>query len=82
MRLFRVLFSTTAVLLFLSSLEARPEMFLDATDLCILTCDKCYKNQALLNCANNCIDTSGKVLPFWKQQCPYFTTKHPLVQQM
>lgn len=66
---------------FISCLEARPERFLDPTDVCILTCDKCYKKQALLNCANNCLDTSGKVSPFWRRQCPYFETNGSSVMQ-
>ncbi|KAJ3649224.1 hypothetical protein Zmor_020977 [Zophobas morio] len=78
--LHQVFLTVVAVFFLIGSLGAHPGAFLDETDICILICDKCFKNQALLNCANHCLATSGQVSSSWKQKCPYFSSNQPAVK--
>ncbi|KAG5897765.1 hypothetical protein JTB14_019984 [Gonioctena quinquepunctata] len=71
--------ATFAVLVFMTIPGAFPAAILDLTDECILVCDYCYKNEILLNCANDCLFTSGKIQQRWRENCPFFGSYEPSV---
>lgn len=77
-----VLWSLTMVVLLGRLTESRPGSFLDDTDLCIMNCDRCYKNEIMLDCANTCLATAGKMTLKWKQQCLHFNMDLPTVIQI
>ncbi|KAJ8974470.1 hypothetical protein NQ317_016124 [Molorchus minor] len=70
-----------AMFLFLLLHRVHSATILDATDKCILVCDRCYKDEILLNCANDCLFTYGKIYQHWKKECPYFFDDLPSVLQ-
>lgn len=73
---------TKAIFLLLVIYKVHAAATLDATDECILICDRCYRNDVLLDCANDCLFTSGNIHQRWKTTCPYFDYNVPSVQQV
>ncbi|XP_034249346.1 uncharacterized protein LOC117650215 [Thrips palmi] len=58
--------------------DAKPALavHMDAIDTCLFTCDACYKAEALLACANTCLQVDGLIMgTAWHQTCPYFRKK-------
>ncbi|KAK8738800.1 hypothetical protein OTU49_003680, partial [Cherax quadricarinatus] len=43
-------------------------------DRCLLACDVCYKEESLLQCANECIKDRGRMNLEWSVTCPFFDT--------
>ncbi|KAJ8945236.1 hypothetical protein NQ318_011217 [Aromia moschata] len=72
----------TTIFLLLYLHEVHSTTILDATDKCILICDRCYKGDVLLSCANDCLFTSGMIYQHWKRECPFFEDAPPSVQQI
>ncbi|ROT68788.1 hypothetical protein C7M84_013080 [Penaeus vannamei] len=46
---------------------------LHQVDLCIISCDACYKDDSLLQCANQCIKDEGRMTAEWAATCRLFS---------
>ncbi|XP_042865708.1 uncharacterized protein LOC122249151 [Penaeus japonicus] len=46
---------------------------LHQVDLCIISCDACYKDDSLLQCANQCIKEEGRMTAEWAATCRLFS---------
>lgn len=69
------------MLLILMAMDSIVSQPIDAVDMCILTCDQCFKGDSLLNCANHCIFSEGIMDDTWKLTCPLFDNT-PSVHQV
>ncbi|KAK3922619.1 putative protein S-acyltransferase 5 [Frankliniella fusca] len=76
--MFGLLLALFLTLALLAPSDAKPAhaVQMDAIDTCLFTCDACYKGEALLACANTCLQVDGQMIgTAWQQTCPYFRKK-------
>ncbi|CAL8111431.1 unnamed protein product [Orchesella dallaii] len=85
-----LLASTMTLLALIGSISAKPtdqqlsssesHYELQPIDICIFGCDHCFKADALVKCANECILSQATVAPEWVSLCPYLSRQytHPL----
>ncbi|XP_052122563.1 uncharacterized protein LOC113203261 isoform X2 [Frankliniella occidentalis] len=77
-RMLGLLVALVLALAQLAPSDAKPAhaVQMDAIDTCLFTCDACYKGEALLACANTCLQVDGQMMgTAWQQTCPYFRKK-------
>ncbi|KAF5300549.1 hypothetical protein FQR65_LT09170 [Abscondita terminalis] len=65
------LLQALAILLMATGIKcnAIPHQDIDVIDMCILGCDRCFKGDTLVNCANHCISSKASVAQIWKLVC-------------
>ncbi|XP_035715313.1 uncharacterized protein LOC110859439 isoform X2 [Folsomia candida] len=52
--------------------EEEMSMNLHPIDVCIFSCDLCFKSEALVHCANACILSEGAMEANWRRICKVF----------